>query len=67
MSDEKQSAGPKPQCDLGNGEFDHDWQWVDDWTGDPGVIGGTMDCGFWRCRACEEEDHKRPRPIGDYD
>ncbi len=49
-------------CDLGNGEFDHDWQWISDWYGDPGVIGGTADCSYWECRVCSERDDKRPAP-----
>jgi hypothetical protein len=42
-------------CDLGNGEFDHDWRYVSDWMGDPDVINGTMDCSYKRCRVCGEE------------
>lgn len=45
------------QCDLGNGEFDHDWEVVHDWEGDPGVIGGTQDICYLRCRACGEENY----------
>ncbi len=47
----------KWQCDLGNGEFDHDWEVVHDWEGDPGVIGGTQDICYLRCRACGAEDY----------
>lgn len=43
------------KCDLGNGEFDHDWRRVSDWYGDPGVYGGTADCSFLRCQVCGEE------------
>lgn len=43
------------KCDLGNGEFDHDWAIVHDWMGDPEVINGTRDCSFKRCRVCGEE------------
>ena len=42
-------------CDLGDGTFDHDWEFVSDWYGDPGVINGTADCSFKRCRQCGEE------------
>ncbi len=42
-------------CDLGDGEFDHDWEIVVDWDGDPEVINGTFDCSFKRCRQCGEE------------
>ena len=43
-------------CDLGNDEFDHDWEHIADWGGDPEVVGGTFNCDFWRCRVCGEED-----------
>lgn len=42
-------------CDLGDGMFDHDWEFVSDWGGDPSVINGTFDCSFKRCRQCGEE------------
>lgn len=42
---------------------DHDWEFVRDWEGDPGVINGTHDISFWRCRDCELEDHDRPAPA----
>ena len=54
-------------CDLGNGEFDHDWEWVSDWYGDPGVINGTADCSYYRCRVCGAEDHESPPPTYDDD
>jgi hypothetical protein len=48
----------KWQCDLGSGEWDHDWQYVCDWYGDPEVINGIADCSFLRCRVCGKEDHE---------
>jgi len=51
-------AKPGWQCDLGNGEWDHDWQVIADWYGDPDVINGTADCSFLRCRVCGAEDHE---------
>lgn len=47
----------KWECDLGNGEFDHDWEVIHDWEGDPGVIGGTQDICYLRCRVCGAEDY----------
>jgi hypothetical protein len=55
------------QCDLGNGEFDHDWEWRSDWYGDPGVINGTADCSAWHCRVCGAVDAKRDPPTFDDD
>lgn len=49
-------------------ECDHDWKWVHDWTGDPGVIGGTQDFSYRVCRTCGAEDHETPyerEPLGD--
>lgn len=50
-----------------NGEFDHDWEWIVDWYGDPDVVNGTADCSHWRCRACGSEDCDRPPPDGNDD
>lgn len=33
----------------------HAWRRVRDWYGDPGVINGTCDVEFWRCRHCGDE------------
>ncbi len=38
--------------DPGTGEFDHDWEYVSDWAGDPGVIGGTYDIRYRDCKVC---------------
>ncbi len=40
------------QCDLGNGEFDHDWEYKQDTIGDYGVIGGTYTECWMECRVC---------------
>jgi len=37
-------------------------KWIDDWGGDPDVIGGTFDCSRWECQLCGLEDLKRPAP-----
>lgn len=46
MSEHKQ-----PECD-------HDWEVVHDWEGDPGVIGGTQEICYLRCRTCGAEDNE---------
>ena len=38
-------------------QCDHDWEVVHDWEGDPGVIGGTQDICYLRCRVCGTEDY----------
>jgi len=43
--------GPNP-CEIGEGEFEHDWKWVSDWGGDPSVVNGTFDCSGWICKTC---------------
>lgn len=53
------------KCDLGNGQYDHDWQYRHDWGGDPNVPNGTFECGYWVCRACGAEDQERPAPQYD--
>ncbi|KAF1306985.1 hypothetical protein BLX42_22400 [Pseudomonas sp. SG-MS2] len=61
------------ECKGDDGEPDHDWKYVSDWGGDPGVIGGTFDCSYLECRVCGEEKHDHPNPseyayqAGDYD
>lgn len=57
----------KHPCDVGDGEIEHDWKYVSDWYGDPGVINGTADCSHWECRTCGEEDHERGPPNDDDD
>lgn len=42
-------------CADGTPDEDHDWEYISDWYGDPGVIGGTADCSFKRCRQCGKE------------
>jgi hypothetical protein len=54
-------------CYLGRGEFDHDWQFISDWFGDPGVINGTADCSRYECLRCGAEDHESEPPDYDYD
>lgn len=73
MSEEPKEPEPRPpgwQCDLGNGEFGHDWRIVEDGDGDPDVVGGTRTWCFRRCRVCGAEDHETDvsRDAGrDYD
>jgi hypothetical protein len=51
-----------PCCD----EDEHDWRWVSDWYGDPGVINGTADCSRYVCTICGAEKGGDP-PQDDYD
>ena len=43
-------------CYIGTPDEDHDWEYISDWYGDPGVINGTCDIHFKRCRACGKEE-----------
>lgn len=52
-------------CYVGDGELEHDWQYVSDCYGDPGVVNGTCDCSHWHCRVCDSEDNDEPAPSGD--
>ena len=57
-----------PQCfDPATGEEDHDWRYISDWYGDPGVINGTADCSRWECSVCGAEDNDREPPEYEYD
>lgn len=49
------SDTPKRGCADGTPDEDHDWEYISDWYGDPGVINGTADCSFKRCRVCGKE------------
>lgn len=40
------------QCDLGNGEYDHDWEFHSDTIGDFGIIGGTYTEQWLECAVC---------------
>lgn len=51
---------PGWDCADGTPEEDHDWEYVSDWYGDPGVINGTADCSFKRCRQCGKEADLQP-------
>lgn len=53
-------------CAIGTPDEDHDWEFISDWYGDPGVINGTADCSYWKCRVCGKEDHEREPPQEDY-
>lgn len=33
----------------------HDWEYIRDWIGDPGVINGTMNIYYKRCRQCGKD------------
>lgn len=47
------------QCDLGNGEFDHDWVEKHDSAGE--VDGGPGNHWSWfECRVCGEVETKKP-------
>lgn len=43
-------------CAIGTPDEDHDWEYVRDWAGDPGVINGTYDINYRRCLQCGKED-----------
>ena len=49
----------KPPCEWidedGTAQDDHDWEYIRDWAGDPGVINGTYDINYKRCRQCGKE------------
>ncbi|MCK9802123.1 hypothetical protein M1B34_31805 [Pseudomonas sp. MAFF 302030] len=53
------------QCEVVDGEVDHDWKFVRDWSGDPRVINGTFDCSYLECRVCGEENHNASG-VADY-
>jgi hypothetical protein len=42
-------------CFDPDGPPDHDWKFISDWYGDPGVINGTADCSFMECQRCGEQ------------
>jgi len=46
----------------------HDWKWIQDWEGDPGVINGVHHFSYWECQICGEQDDERDPPsIPDYE
>lgn len=60
------------QCEYEPGYFDHYFEFVRDWEGDPNVINGTQDCSFYRCRVCgfetttpDENEGLAAHPQGD--
>lgn len=61
------SEKPKWDCADGTPDEDHDWKWISDWYGDPGVINGTADCSYWECRVCGKVDENREPPSTDDD
>ena len=64
---------PGWDCKDGTEDEDHDWEYVSDWYGDPGVINGTADCSFKRCKQCgkeselEDGDESLGEPDPDYE
>jgi hypothetical protein len=64
---------PGWDCKDGTEDEDHDWEYVSDWYGDPGVINGTADCSFKRCKQCgkeselEDGDEHLGEPDPDYE
>jgi hypothetical protein len=58
-------------CWVGPDEYDHNWRYVSDWYGDPGVINGTADCSHAECETCGAIDPDAEPPefedFGDYD
>lgn len=50
--------------DPKTGEIDHDWQYLSDWEGDPGVIDGTRTT---YCRVCRECGFGEPCGVDMFD
>lgn len=50
-------------CVAEEGSVDHDWKYIADWSGDPGVVNGTYDFGYWECRVCGLIDEEREPPT----
>ena len=48
---------------------DHRWAFVEDWEGDPAVIGGVREFGYYECRICgamcEDPDEYERRERGE--
>jgi hypothetical protein len=64
--DPEQPVESKWECKIPEeegGGFDHDWQYTSDWSGDPGVIGGTYNIYTKRCRACGHEEECGPEDM----
>lgn len=38
----------------------HDWEFVNDWYGNPDVPNGTMDCSYYYCPLCDTEQTDTP-------
>ena len=43
-------------CGIGTEEEDHEWEYISGWYGDPGVINGTCDIRYKRCKVCGKEE-----------
>lgn len=54
-------------CSDGEGGYGHDWKWINDWYGDPGVINGTADCSHWECKRCGADDNDAEPPNYDFE
>lgn len=50
-----------------SGEIDHDWQYMQDWIGDPGVVNGTATIYFRQCCICGQEESVSSDQLPDYD
>ena len=54
------------QIEMGDkSRIDHDWKFISDWYGDPGVINGTADCSRYECQRCGAVDNDREPPSYD--
>ena len=57
----------KWDCAIGTPDEDHDWEYKSDWYGDPGVINGTADIYFRRCRVCGKEEQVSAEDMPTYE
>lgn len=55
------------QCRDGTPDEDHDWEYVNDWAGDPDVIGGTYDIRYKVCRVCGKKAEWDGKGGDDFD
>lgn len=54
-------------CQLPSGEFEHDFEFVTTWHGDPGVVNGTQTVCCLRCLVCGAEEPATSADMpGDY-
>lgn len=64
MAADQPSAELEVSCQE---DDDHDWEYISDWYGDPGVINGTCNFYYRRCRTCGKEDQWDGSDAGEFD